>query len=552
MIDSGAGSPFLVCCVRSLSAFGRSAKRQLLPLAFGLNHAPVPFRMIRGLTTEQPKGIAVDQVDAHPTSERPAGLVTRLTRRQDVADLVAEAEQGPLRRSMGLGQLTLLSVGATLGTGIFVVLGEAVPLAGPAVVLSFVLAGVTALFSALSYAELAGLIPGAGSSYSYAYATLGEFVAWLCGWCLVLEYGVSVAAVAVGWGQYVNELLELVLGVALPTALSAPPGAGGVVNVPAAAIVVLSMAVLLGGARSSARVNTVMVAVKIASLLMFCAVAFTAFRAGNFQPLFPLGAAGMSAGAATLFFSYIGFDAASTAGAEARDPQRDLPRAIILSLVVITALYCAVAVAALGAMPWRSFEGTEAALSAVLTGAGAGPVWPALLAVGAVVATTSVVLAVLYGQTRILFAMSRDGLVPPLFARVRPRTGVPRANTVLVSLFIAVLAALVPLGSLADATSIGTLFAFGLVNVAVIVLRRRSPDMPRSFRVPFSPVTPLLGVAFCVYMMFSLGSDTWIAFGLWMAVGLAIYGCYGMKRSKLGGTAAARPRSLTEEGRSAR
>lgn len=508
--------------------------------------------MIRGLTTEQPKGIVVDQVDAHPTSERPAGLATRLTRRQDVADLVAEAEQGPLRRSMGLGQLTLLSVGATLGTGIFVVLGEAVPLAGPAVVLSFVLAGVTALFSALSYAELAGLIPGAGSSYSYTYATLGEFVAWLCGWCLVLEYGVSVAAVAVGWGQYVNELLELVLGVALPTALSAPPGAGGVVNVPAAAIVVLSMAVLLGGARSSARVNTVMVAVKITSLLMFCAVAFTAFRAGNFQPLFPLGAAGMSAGAATLFFSYIGFDAASTAGAEARDPQRDLPRAIILSLVVITALYCAVAVAALGAMPWRSFEGTEAALSAVLTGAGAGPVWPALLAVGAVVATTSVVLAVLYGQTRILFAMSRDGLVPPLFARVRPRTGVPRANTVLVSLFIAVLAALVPLGSLADATSIGTLFAFGLVNVAVIVLRRRSPDMPRSFRVPFSPVTPLLGVAFCVYMMFSLGSDTWIAFGLWMAVGLAIYGCYGMKRSKLGGTATARPVSLTEEGRPAR
>ncbi|MFF4348922.1 amino acid permease [Streptomyces sp. NPDC001530] len=463
------------------------------------------------------------------------GWAGRLARRQGVGTLVAEAAGSPLKRTMGVGQLTLLSVGATLGTGIFVVLGEAVPEAGPAIVVSFVLAGVTALFSALSYAELAGMIPGSGSSYSYAYATLGELVAWVCGWCLILEYGVSVAAVAVGWGQYVNELLELTVGVTLPDTLSAPPGDGGVLNIPAAAIVVLAMVVLLRGARESAVANTLMVGVKIAALVMFCAVAFTAFRAGNFTPLFPLGTAGMSAGAASLFFSYIGFDAASTAGEEAKNPQRDLPRAIILSLVLVTALYVLVAVAALGAMPWQQFEGTEATLSEVLVrSVGGGDLWPILLSIGAVVATTSVVLTVQYGQIRILFAMSRDGLVPPLFSKVHPTTGVPRANTVIVSAFIAVLAALVPLGALADATSIGTLFAFMLVNLAVVLLRRRSPDAPRSFRVPFSPVTPILGVGFCAYMLCSLGTDTWVAFGAWMAVGLVIYWLYGIKNSKLG------------------
>ncbi|MCT9077248.1 amino acid permease [Streptomyces fulvoviolaceus] len=457
-----------------------------------------------------------------------------MTRRQTVGALADEAAGSSLKRTMGVTQLTLLSVGATLGTGIFVVLGEAVPEAGPAIVVSFLLAGVTALFSALSYAELAGMIPGSGSSYSYAYATLGELVAWVCGWCLILEYGVSVAAVAVGWGQYVNELLELTVGVTLPDALSAPPGDGGTLNIPAALIVVLAMVVLLRGARESAVANAIMVGVKVAALVLFCAVAFTAFQAGNFQPLFPLGAAGMSAGAASLFFSYIGFDAASTAGEEAKNPQRDLPRAILLSLFLVTALYVLVAVAALGAMPWQKFEGTEATLSEVLVQAvGGGSLWPILLSVGAVIATTSVVLTVQYGQIRILFAMSRDGLVPPLFARVHPRTGVPRANTVIVSSFIAILAALVPLGSLADATSIGTLFAFMLVNLAVVLLRRRNPEAPRSFRVPFSPVTPILGVLFCGYMLFSLGTDTWIAFGVWMAVGLVVYGLYGVRHSKL-------------------
>jgi APA family basic amino acid/polyamine antiporter len=454
----------------------------------------------------------------------------RVLRRKPIDQLTHPGSE--LKRTMGVGHLTMISIGATLGTGIFVVLGEAVPLAGPAIVVSFVLAGITALFSALSYAELAGLIPASGSSYSYTYATLGEIVAWVCGWCLVLEYGVSVAAVAVGWGQYVNELLHLVTGLRIPDVLSQPPGSGGIVNIPAVLVVVLSMLVLLGGSKGSARTNTILVWVKVGSLLMFCAVAFTAFKAGNLQPLFPLGLAGMSAGAATLFFSYIGFDAASTAGEEAKNPQRDLPRAIILSLVVITALYCAVALAAVGAMPWQTFEGTEAALSRVLTDNVSGAIWPILLSIGAVVATTSVVLTVLYGQTRILYAMSRDGLVPSIFARLS-RNGVPLVNTLVVGSFIAVLAALVPLGSLADATSIGTLFAFALVNIAVIILRRTEPDRQRTFRVPFSPVTPVIGLAFCIYMMFSLGLDTWIAFLAWMVLGFAIYFGYSVRKARL-------------------
>lgn len=243
--------------------------------------------------------------DELPDRARGTGVLAQFGRRKPVADLVAESGHGVgghLQRSLGLRQLTMISIGATLGTGIFVVLGEAVPKAGPAVVLSFVLAGLTALFSALSYAELAGVIPASGSAYSYSYATMGELVAWVCGWCLVLEYGVSVAAVAVGWGQYVNELLQLTVGLELPDALAEPPGQGGVVNVPAIVVVLLAMVFLLRGARESARVNAVMVIVKVATLLVFCAVALLAIRAGNFTPFLPLGFAGVSAAGATLFF----------------------------------------------------------------------------------------------------------------------------------------------------------------------------------------------------------------------------------------------------------
>ncbi|MDX3754879.1 amino acid permease [Streptomyces mirabilis] len=464
------------------------------------------------------------------------GIGARLMRRKPVERLVAEGGQGEggsLRRSLGLWQLTMISIGATLGTGIFVVLGEAVPKAGPAVTLSFVIAGLTALFSALSYAELAGTIPVAGSSYSYAYATMGELIAWICGWCLVLEYGVSVAAVAVGWGEYLNELLAGTIGVTLPNALSAPPGDGGIFNLPALIVVLLAMAFLLGGAKESARANTIMVAVKIVALLLFCAIGIQGFKSGNYEHFMPLGMAGVSAAGATLFFSYIGFDAASTAGEEAKDPQRDLPRAIMLSLVIVTALYVVVAAVAVGAKPWRKFNDSEAALAEIMKNVTGQTFWGTLLAAGAVIAIASVVLTVLYGQTRILFAMSRDGLVPKVFSRVHPKTGAPRANTVIVSLFCGVLAAAIPLGQLADATSIGTLFAFALVNVAVVVLRRTRPEMRRTFRVPLSPVLPAIGFALCVWMMGSLSAVTWVVFGVWMAAGLVFYFSYGYRRSRL-------------------
>lgn len=462
-------------------------------------------------------------------------LGARLLWRKPVDELVAQSghgEGGSLRRSLGMWQLTMISIGATLGTGIFVVLGEAVPKAGPAVTLSFVLAGLTALFSALSYAELAGTIPVSGSSYSYAYATMGEIVAWICGWCLILEYGVSVAAVAVGWGQYLNELLDGAIGVTIPDALSSPPGDGGVFNFPALLVVLLAMTFLLGGARESARVNTVMVTVKIAALLLFCAVAFQGVEAGNFTPYLPLGAAGVSAAAGSLFFSYIGFDAASTAGEEAKNPRRDLPRAIMLSLFIVTVLYVLVAAVAVGARPWRDFTGSEAALAGVLREVTGNTIWAVLLAAGAVVAIASVVLTVLYGQTRILFAMSRDGLVPRIFSKIHPKTGTPRANTVIVSLFCGVLASTVPLGQLADATSIGTLFAFALVNVSVVVLRRTRPDMRRGFRVPLSPVVPAIGFGLCLSLMAGLAEITWVVFGIWLTVGLMVYFGYGARRPR--------------------
>ncbi|MFD0154148.1 amino acid permease [Streptomyces sp. NPDC127132] len=473
-----------------------------------------------------------------------------LTRRKPVERLVMEGGQGEggsLRRSLSMWQLTMISIGATLGTGIFVVLGDAVPQAGPAVTLAFVIAGLTALFSALSYAELAGTIPVAGSSYSYAYATMGELVAWVCGWCLVLEYGVSVAAVAVGWGEYVNELLDGTIGVTIPDALSSAPGEGGIINLPALIVVLLAMVFLLGGAKESARANTIMVVVKIAALVLFCTIGFMGFKSGNYSDFMPLGMAGVSAAGASLFFSYIGFDAASTAGEEAKNPQRDLPRAIMLSLIIVTTLYVLVAAVAVGAWNWKDFEGSEASLAAIMNDVSGQTFWGTLLAAGAVISIASVVLTVLYGQTRVLFAMSRDGLVPKVFGKVSPKTGTPRVNTVIVSVFCGVLAAAIPLGELVDATSIGTLFAFALVNIAVVILRKTRPDMKRTFRVPLGWLFPVLGFGFCVYNMFSLGATTWTVFGCWMAAGLVFYFLYGMRRSRLATEAPAESAASTEK-----
>jgi APA family basic amino acid/polyamine antiporter len=445
---------------------------------------------------------------------------------------LSDVESSGLRRSIGLLDLTSLGLGAIIGTGIFVILGEAIGDSGPAIVLSFILAAVTCAFSALSYSELASSIPVSGSAYTYAYATLGELLAWIIGWDLILEYGVSVAAVAVGWGQYLNSLLDSLFGVTLPNALSEPPGEGGIVNLPAAFLVLAITALLIYGVKESARTNTVMVVVKLAVLLLFLALAFTAFKSSNLTPFSPFGFHGVTTAAAAIFFAYIGFDAVSTSGEEVVKPARNLPLAILGSLAIATLLYIAVAIAATGAYPWEQLAGKEAPLATVLAD-GVGTSWgSALISVGALVAITSVVLTILYGQTRIMYAMSRDGLVPPLFSNVSRRQ-TPALATALFGILIAILAATVPLEIIFELVNIGTLFAFVIVNVGVIILRRTKPEMERGFRVPWVPLVPIIGALLCFYLMKQLTLQTWLRFVIWLVIGLVLYFIYGRRHSKL-------------------
>lgn len=434
---------------------------------------------------------------------------------------------------MGLFQLTMLGVGATVGTGIFVVLNEAVPHAGPAVVLSFLIAGITAALTALCYAELASSIPVSGSSYSYAYASLGEIVAYGVAWCLLLEYGVSASAIAVGWGQYLNEFFLYVFDWRMPDAISQPPGHGGVFNVPAVVLVVMCCLLLMRGSKESALINTIMVLVKLAVLVLFVAVAAIGFDVKHMEPFAPFGMAGMGVAASTIFFSYIGIDAVSTAGDEVKNPRRNLPLAIVLSLVIVTVIYIVVALAALGAQPWADFKGQEAGLAVIMHKV-TGSAWPSVvLSLGAILSIFSVTLVVLYGQTRILFAMSRDGMLPPMFRRVNPRTQTPNLNTLIVGVFVAVLAAFVPLDVLANLTSLGTLVAFSVVSVGVMVLRRTQPTLERGFKVPLFPLTPLLSIAFCAYLIYGLPANTYVLFAVWLSIAAVVYFSYSIKHSKL-------------------
>ena len=458
-----------------------------------------------------------------------------LRRRPEIGAPVAHGASANLKRSIGTFQLTMFGVGATVGTGIFFVLSQAVPEAGPAVAVSFLIAGFAAGLAALCYAELASAVPVSGSTYSYAYTTLGELMAMVVAACLLLEYGVSTAAVSVGWSQYVNKLTDNLLGHRLPQALSAAPWDinPGVINLPAVILVSMCALLLIRGASESATVNSVMVVIKLAVLAMFAVIAFTAFDADRFSDFAPFGVAGISAAAGTIFFSYIGLDAVSTAGDEVKDPQKTMPRAIIASLLVVTTVYLVVTLTALGTQPWQDFAEQEAGLAVILDKVTGANYWGTVLAAGAVISIFSVTLVVMYGQTRILFAMGRDGLISPAFARVSPRSMTPVRNTVIVAVVVAILAGFIPLDYLADMVSIGTLVAFIVVSLGVILLRVREPDLPRGFRVPGYPVTPVLSILACGYILVSLHWYTWLAFGAWVGIALVFYFVWGRHHSAL-------------------
>lgn len=463
----------------------------------------------------------------------PAGVVNT-----GVPDSILQVIDQPdssvsLKRSMSTFQLTLIGVGGTVGTGIFFILSEAVPKAGPAVLISFVLAAVVAGLTVVCYAELASMMPSSGSSYSYTYATMGEMTAFIVGACLILEYGVSAAAVAVGWSQYVNLLLDNTLGFSFPDALSAAPDAGGIVNLPAVIVVMMCLVVLLRGGSESATINSIMVLIKLAVLGIFAAIALTAFHADHFANFASHGIHGVSMATGALFFSYIGLDAIATAGDEVKDARKAVPRALVAALVIVTSVYILVGVAALGAQRAEIFEGQEAGLAVIAQNV-VGSTWPGtLIAIGAVISIFSVTLICMYGQTRILYSMGRDGLIPSIFAKVSPRRSVPLANTWLVAIAVALLAGLLPMKILADLTSIGTLTAFGLVSLGVIILRRTAPDMRRGFKVPGYPITPLLSICACVYVIVNLQAVTLVSFVIWIAVALSFYFTWSRKHSQL-------------------
>src|SRR3954453_20248841 len=453
---------------------------------------------------------------------------------KDTDTLVRDTEEkgASLQRVVGLLDLTALGLGAIIGTGIFVVIGEAIGDSGPAIILSFVLAGITCAFSALAFAELASSIPVSGSAYTYSYATLGEIAAWIIGWDLILEYAVSVAAVAVGWGQYFNNLADSLFGFTLPDSLAAPPGEGGSFNLPAVFIVLAITAVLCVGIRESARLNTIMVFIKLAVLAFFIVVAVTVFDGGNLKPFAPEGVDGIVTAASVIFFAYIGFDAISTSGEETKDPGKHLPIAIIASLTICTVLYILVALSASAALPYTKLNGQEAPLAEVMRFLDFDFA-ATLISLGALVAITSVVLTVLYGQTRIMFAMCRDGLLPRSWAHISQTRRTPVRITAGFAVLAGLIAALVPLEEIAKLVNIGTLFAFVITNIGVIVLRRTRPDLDRTFKVPFVPWFPLIGAALAIFLMKYLERATWIRFVGWLLLGLIVYFLYGRRHSRL-------------------
>ncbi len=504
-------------------------------------------------------------------------LTSQLFRRKSIDKLLAESENAGLKKSLGPWSLTALGIGAIIGSGIFVLTGTAAagefskapsmwdaqvldiivnlvttgnlshvlmhgrPAAGPAIAVSFILVAIACSFAGLCYAELASMIPIAGSAYTYSYATLGEIFAWIIGWDLVLEYAVSNMVVAVGFSSYLKAQAAT-FGVLLPNAWSTPVWAdkhwtGAYFNFPAFLIVMLLTVLLVRGVKESAETNNIMVLVKIGAILTFLVVGGMLINPANWHPFAPNGFGGIVTGGAIIFFTYIGFDSVSTAAEESKNPQKDLPFGIIMSLVVCTILYAAVALVLLGMMKYTTFldgEAKDAPVAYALKYLGAHPFFQSVIVIGALTGMLSSLLCFQYGQARIWYAMSRDGLFPKLFSRVHPKYKTPHWSTWIAGFLVAVPAGFLDIPALADLSNIGTLFAFVLVSLGVIMLRRSDPDRPRGFRVPFVPWFPLISILFCGGLMTGLPVVTWVRFIGWLAIGLLIYIFYSRHRSEFG------------------
>jgi APA family basic amino acid/polyamine antiporter len=476
---------------------------------------------------------------------------SNLLKTKSIEQLVSDVEHGKhLKRALSAVDLTLLGIGAIIGTGIFVLTGTAAAnQAGPAITASYMLAGLACGFAALCYAEFASMIPIAGSAYTYSYATLGEIFAWMIGWDLILEYAVGSMTVAIGWSGYFQRILAG-FGVTLPQWMAAAPPAG-VINLPAVIIVLIITTLLVIGVRESARFNAVMVAIKVAAVLFFIAVGFGKIDTSNWSPFAPYGWSGIMGAGAVVFFAYIGFDAVSTTAEEAKNPKRDLPIGIIASLVICTVLYIVVAAILSGIVPVTHYRTYEAALAGTTIVPAAesakflnAPVayvlsvinmdWAAgIVSAGAVAGITSVLLVMLMSQPRIFFSMSRDRLLPQGVSSVHPRFGTPYITTIITGTVVAVFAGLLRIDVVGEMTSIGTLFAFVVVCAAVMMLRVKRPDAKRPFKVPFGYVFPALGVVSCLYLMLSLSVVTWVRFLVWLDIGMAIYWLYGRTHSPL-------------------
>ncbi|SPD46424.1 amino acid permease [Cupriavidus neocaledonicus] len=458
-----------------------------------------------------------------------------LFRTKDIDAMLAQRHVVALKKVLGPVDLVLMGIGAIIGTGIFVLTGTGALTAGPALTVSFVIAALACGFAALCYAEFASAIPVSGSIYTYSYATLGEIVAWMIGWDLLLEYGLATSAVSVGWSGYFQSLMAG-FGMKLPAALSAAPGSvpgvQTVLNLPACLIMLAITWVVSYGVRESARVNNLMVAVKIGVVLLFIAVGVWHVQPVNWQPFAPFGFSGIFNAAALVFFAFIGFDAVTSAAEEVRNPRRDLPIGIIGSLAVCTVLYVVVAAIMTGIVPFAKFAGVDHPVSLALQFAGQN--WVAgFVDLGAILGMTTVILVMTYGQTRVIFAMSRDGLLPERLSSVHPVHATPYFATWTVGVVFAAIAAFVPLNVLAELINIGTLAAFTLISVAVLVLRKTRPELPRAFRCPGVPVVPLLSIGFCLFLMAHLQALTWVAFLVWLALGLVIYFAYARRNAVL-------------------